>query len=470
MSRLFVVKPHQTKHHWFFDSDLFSELQRSHDVSIIKENGTSATVGLNGSPLSEIIEGGPSSMSRLESLSWKIISAARFLGPTFKNRKRPFIGSLWSAMLDYADVDNWSPRTRFSKLMVATLALLASRKSIFGLARSVLARTTFRGRIKRLQNEFESRDVLVTFGGTSFLEVMSDFAARGAGVQTLWLPMTPDIVIYDGYHLGNRSLVCSWGPWITEALGDFHGLTGEVIVESGNLMSRYQEQLLNKAGQTKFQDILGIDNDSKIITYFAVDNSSSNNSERILETLIGLVHELGDGYILVVREAPKPCEPSEPEATDSIENVIFRSPDMNQWIEAPEEFWLEHALSLRDSELVVFGTFTSGIYQAAVWGTPIVINAIDQSGVSTPLSPSQCINDNVGGLAEAGVVYASTYDELAEVSREAVLNPSEARSKSAVIGELWDYSESEYIEFVLDAVRAASGTGGGGETISEERP
>jgi hypothetical protein len=468
MSRLFVVKPHQTKHHWFFDSDLFAELERSHDVSIIKESGTSETVGLNGSPLPEIIEGVPRSMSRLESLSWKIISAARLLGPTFKNRKHRLIRSQWSAMLGYADVDNWSPRTRFSKLMVVTLALLASRKSIFGLARSVFVRTMFRGRIKRLQNEFESGDVLLTFGGISFLEVMSDFAVRGAGVRTVWLPMTPDIVVSDGYHLGSNSIVCSWGPWITEALGDFHGLTGEVIVESGNLMSRYQEQLLNKSDRTKFQDLLGIDSDSKIVTYFAVDNSSSNNSQRILETLTGLVDELGDGYVLVVREAPKSCEPSESDPTDSDGKVLFRSPDMNQWIEAPEEFWLEHALSLRDSELVVFGTFTSGIYQAAVWGTPIVINAIDQSGISTPLSPSQAVRDDYAGLTKAGVIYASTYDELADVTLEAVLNPAEGISKSAVIGELWDYSESEYIDIVLNAVRRASGAGSGTRTTSKE--
>jgi hypothetical protein len=456
MPRLFVVKASQSKHHWFFNSELFTALANQFDVTIIKETGTSKTPDGNGEPLPEVEVSGISTLSRIAALVWKILWSGSFLGHTFKYRKHLMIEPYWLGMYGFSDVDNWIPRNRKSKILVLALALLMSSSVIYGLIRKLAERTWLNSRVNEVANHFSRGDVVISFANLSYIEMLTAFAADRAGIKTIWIPMTPDDIISNGYHLGNEATVCSWGPWVTGALEQLRDIHDHRIVEAGNTMTRYQERLLADADTKKIHDLLPVDHEIKILTYFVVDNSSTSDSEKTIEILRSVVDELGSNYVLVVRGAPRIGERGEDSLDLPGTKVFFRDPVRIDFAENPDKFWLEHALTLRDSASVIFGTLTSGIYQAAAWGTPIVISAINPEGsIDNPLRPSTWIENDIVGSASWGN-YVSSYDEMQTVVRESLIRPEDLKSKVEKIGRSWDYSDPNYVELVFDAVRAAS--------------
>jgi len=343
---------------------------------------------------------------------------------------------------------------------------MMSKLALFSLGLSLAKSTWLRSQAKTVSCQFASGDVVLSFGNVSYLEMIVALAADRAGIRSVWIPMTPDEVVSNGYHVGHKTTTCSWGPWITEALKKFRGASVGKIIESGNVMSRYQEQLLAEAEGKTFHDLLGVARDVKIVSYFAIDNYESREA---VETLSTLLVELDSEYVLVVRGLQTDRRDFDSGENAPLPGVLFRSPVMTDWGVVPDEFWLEHAFTLRDSEVVVFGTLTSGLYQAVVWGTPIIINGIDPEGSSSrPLGPAQAIEDDLAGLVSAGVDHAHSYDELKGVVRDVLVSPTAAKSMAEEIAQLWDYRDPEFVEIVIRAIREESLIDGRSQTLGKE--
>jgi hypothetical protein len=214
------------------------------------------------------------------------------------------------------------------------------------------------------------------------------------------------------------------------------------------LSTRLQTELLESNRPSGLRAKYRIPDEKKIITYLSVKNSFASDTAHAADSLSAAI---ADGRIkdtvLLIRTSPW-------EDSSVILKRYETDPHIRVQVAAPDgfdavgdEMWLEHAVTLRQSDLVIMGSVTSAVHQTAVWGIPTILN--DGTSLNQdcgPFSPDNCERLDLNNFYSAGLPVAHSAAQLCELAAELLEQPERAMGPMCRIAADWDSQNPNYVD------------------------
>ena len=437
------------------DSLVFRELKRRYRVLVFSylAGRRDAVLHYGGPNVTFLPEVRPH--GRLGGLLARLLEAGRGLGYQFGRRGDPLVGSVWRQTPRFRDIGSGRRRGVVRRALVYAVAMAFSTARAWRALVWLLGwRIVDRDVESLLARERPVAMVVSGQGQGTLQELVLGATCRRLGIPSIWLPVTGDDSIYNGYLMDDHRALCAWGPQMRRQLEGFHGVDPERIVNIGILMTRLQTELLAVCPGPDLRARLGIPPRLKIVTYFSVINSLAADTAPAVDALAAAVEDgrLRDTAI-VLRTSP---------AEDPGELIERYKNSPHVWVQvgAWQEFdrsggsvFADHARAIRECDVLVMGSLTSAIFQTTVWGIPVVLNSTelhdypwDARRPSTPEAVDAL------GFFSAGLPVAHSLPELIELVQARLKDPELGRASSARIAAEWDYQDPQYAANVLALV------------------
>ena len=388
----------------------------------------------------------------------RMTESARELGFQFQHRKHPWVGMAWRATSRYRSLEPPIRRGVGRRLVVNALAVAARKRASWRRYTRWASRWIVDSGLEDLLARERPAAVVMTGQGQgSPQELVLGLAAERLGLRTIWLPVTPDDPMYNGHLVPDHDAVCAWGPVMRRQLEEFHGIPPTRVIDLGNVMTRLQEDLMAAAGPgVALRERIGIPAGRPIVTYFSVVNSSATETVPAVDALAAAARDgrLSDAAILL---RPSPAEDAGRLARryENNPHVWVQDTCAHEFDGAGPGFFTDHAWTVKESSVLVLGSLTSALYQAAAWGVPIVLNATKlRRYPDDAYSPASGLDTDFCGFISAGLAVARSLDELCVLTEAHLIDPAHGKAACGQIARDWDYRNAGYVEELLRMIEA----------------
>jgi hypothetical protein len=109
------------------------------------------------------------------------------------------------------------------------------------------------------------------------------------------------------------------------------------------------------------------------------------------------------------------------------------------------ELLARHAALIKASSVVVMGSLTSSLFQAAAWGVPSILDRGGQKPESRAATPVLFEDADASGMIADGMAVTQTVEELIDTIRRYLDDPGWDADVWNTIAGKWDYQDSNYV-------------------------
>jgi hypothetical protein len=385
----------------------------------------------------------------------RLLESTRELGFQFHYRRHPWVGMAWRATLKFRNLEPIVQRPLVRRAFLRALAFSSQRRWLWRRYARLLSRFIRDRELEEmLVRERPEAVILTGQGQSSPQELVLGMAAQRFKLRTIWLPITNDDPMFNGHLVTEHDAVCSWGPIMTTQFHEFHGIPTERIIRLGNVSTRMQEDLIEEETDQNLHERLGIPPDRPIVTYFSVINSAATASIPAVDALSAAVgNGRLNGAAIVVR--PSPVEDNGPlmQRYENDPNVWVQNTGAHEFDGAGSKFFAEHAVIVKESDILILGSLTSAQFQSAVWGVRTILNATELEDYPTDAYKPTVYEDvDLAGFFSSGLAVAHDFDELCDLTVRYLDDPSEGLAACSHIARDWDYQNENYIEDFLQLI------------------
>ena len=432
---------------WFLDTTIFRELKARFKVHIFgRLSERPEIVDKYGGPNVrwEPEIGQPGSRSKL---SYRVFIAARSLGFKYRIRNaEPWFVDAWHRTITYHQLQ---PLIRRSRSRVQVLTIMARVASI-SVAWRLLRRFSY-GRLvdpqfQRILLKERPTAVLLT-GQETPQEIGMSLAADRHGLPSVLVPVSPDDIYNNGYLLANYQRIVTWGPGFGDRLERLHGVKTERLSPCGMLITRLQEELLQTYSVEDERRALAVPAGKRIVSYLSVTNYEAADTVASVTALADAI-ECGDLENVVIVLRTSPWEDAGGARIRFKDNPHVRVQDSGELpFDTPgSELLARHAALVKASSVLVMGSITSSLFQAATWGIPSILDRSGQDQESKTATLVLFEDADPSGMIADGMPVTESPEELIETIKRYLDSPGWDSEVWRAITDKWDYQDDNYVD------------------------
>lgn len=338
---------------------------------------------------------------------------------------------------------------------------------------SLFGRFVYRSReFEELVGRYE-RAMLVQTASFGEQERFLAFVAGKLGLKRVLLPYTTDQLAINGYLLSSFEKVFSQGPRETRFAKEYQKLAEERIDPLGCVWFRNIDEVRAVLAARRSGSP---DPRPKVIMYAGANPRYFPLSSE-LAAVDALIGELREGRIQDARLVYRPIAEEQEELRKIAERYVdeplveVQIPQLSCYgmseytrgsVRAELEEYVEQ---LEDADVFVMSLQTTMALDAYYLGRPVISNFTDPTGTLAARGMFELIEQDIGGVHEAGMPTARELSDLLEHVRRAVSDPSShAATMRQVVAE-WDYGSVDYVERFLSAVDDCLGSASGSPAV-----
>lgn len=379
----------------------------------------------------------------------RFLEAARSLGFKYRKRREPGMKIRWDLTIGYRQIMPAVRRGRFRRLVLSALAWATARRLVWRLVRrSADPWVADRGLERLIASERPT--AMIVSGYPSPQEIAFALVARRMGIRCIMVPVSPDDAFDRGYLMAEYDAIAAWGPAMRRNLERLHEVDPARIANLGVLTTRLQSEILSSDAGFDTRASLGIPERARIVTYLSVVNYETSETFAAVDALASAVRsgELPD-TVIVLRTSPWEDATEARARYGGNPHVRVQDSGARPLGAAGTEALAEHASMLRASTVLIMGSFTSSVFQAAVWGVPTILNRAERKGPPELIAPFAHEEDDPSGTISAGLPLAWSLGELLRLTKAYLANPGMHDDVWDRIGRDWDYQDDDYVEHFL---------------------
>lgn len=388
----------------------------------------------------------------------------RFAGFYFRVRGRG-LGYYWRSFTRLSAVGGeMRAHSRAKRLALQALGV-AGAPWAWKSVDAVFGRLVYRTReLEELVGRYD-RAMLVQTASFGEQERFLAFCAGKMGLRRILLPYTTDQLSINGYLLSKFDRVLSQGPRETRFARELQGLPEERIDPLGCVWFRNIDEVRTALAAARG----GAPRPRERVILYAGANPRYFPLSSELAAVDALVAELRAGRIGDARLVYRPIA----EDQEELARVAARYADeplvemqipqlscygMSEYTRGSVRAELrEYVAQLEEADVFVMSLQTTMALDAYYMGRPVISNCADPTGTLAGRGTFEVIEQDLGGVNEAGMPTARTIPELLEHIRRALADPaSHAATMLQVVAE-WDYGTGDYVERFLGIVEECLG-------------
>jgi len=358
----------------------------------------------------------------------------------------------WYRTITYRQMQPLIRRNRSRVLALTFMARVASISITWRLLRRLLYRRLVDPQFQQLLIDERPVTVLLT-GQETPQEIGMSLAADRHGVPSVLVPVSPDDIYDRGYLLANYRQIVSWGPGFGDRLEKLHGVNPARLSKSGMLITRLQEELLQSYSAEDERIALAVPAGKRIVSYLSVANYEAADTVASVTALAEAI-EVGDLENVVIVLRTSPWEDAGVARARFKDNPHVRVQDSGELpFDTPgPELLARHAALVKASSVLVMGSITSSLFQAAAWDIPSILDRTGQDQESKTATPVLFEDADPSGMIADGMPVTQTPEELIETIKRYLDSPGWDSEVWRTIANKWDYQDDNYVDNFMSMI------------------